>query len=145
GEQALNDALHILPEISACRRDLTIDAGFHLANKEGVALVCLPALPRHAVSDECQRTLCLLALRIETHIAQQRQDVHGGVPPAIPCHATPRPVLTLHGEESRSPALGGDLRPLCRHFRRWRIDQVSHHLPADRRVRIKQPVYNRTL
>jgi hypothetical protein len=37
--------------------------------------------------------------------------------------------------EAGSPAFGCDLL-------RRRTDQVSHHVPVDRRVRIKQPLYN---
>ena len=62
-------------------------------------------------------------------------------------HAAPphRPSAPLEGEQPRARALGGDPRALGRDFVRGRTDQVPHHLPADRRVRIKQPPYDRSL
>jgi hypothetical protein len=50
----------------------------------------------------------------------------------------------LEGEQLRADALGGDSRTLGRDLLRRRIGQVPHHLPADRRVRIKQPPYYRS-
>ena len=62
--------------------------------------------------------------------------------PLVPRRASPRPVGPLEGEQPSARALGGDPRALGRDLVRGRTDQVSHHLPADRRVRIKQPPYN---
>ena len=61
----------------------------------------------------------------------------------VPRRASPRPVGPLQGEQPCAHALGGDPRALGRDLLRGRTDQVSHHLPADRRVRIKQPLYDR--
>jgi hypothetical protein len=51
----------------------------------------------------------------------------------------------LEGEQPRARALGGDPCALGRNLLSGRIGQVTHHLPADRRVRIKQPLYDRSL
>jgi hypothetical protein len=47
----------------------------------------------------------LVARGIETHVPQQQQDVHGGVPPAVPRRAAPPPVAPLKGEQPRARAL----------------------------------------
>ena len=139
--------LDVLAEVGADRPDLPVDAGLHLAGEEGVAVTLRRAatLPGHAVADEAHRAARLVARGIETHVPQQHQDVHGGVPPAVPRRAAPPPVGPLEGEQPRARALGGDPRALGRDLVRGRTDQVPHHLPADRRVRIKQPPYDRSL
>ena len=139
--------LDVLAEVGADRRDLPVDAGLDLAFEEGIAVTFLRAasLPRHAVADEAHRAARLVARGIETHVPQQHQDVHRGVPPAVPRRAAPPPVGPLEGEQPRARALGGDPRALGRDLVRGRIGQVAHHLPADRRVRIKQPAYDRAL
>ena len=91
------------------------------------------------------RAACLVAGGIEPHFAQQHQDVHCGIPPSVPRFATPPAVARLEGEQLRADALGGDSRALGRDLLRGRIRQVPHHLPADRRVGIKQPLYHRYL
>ena len=98
------------------------------------------APPGHVVADEAHRAARLVARGIETQVAQQHQDVHGGVPPAVPGRAGPRPVGPLQGEQPRAHALGGDPRALGRDLIRGRTDQVSQHLPADRRVGVEQPL-----
>jgi hypothetical protein len=97
------------------------------------------SLPRHPVVYEAHRPACLVARRIQTEVPQQREDVHRGVPPAVPCRATPPTIVRLEYKQPRA-ALGADPRALGRYFLRGRIGQVPHHLPAHRRVRIKQPV-----
>ena len=64
-----------------------------------------------------------------------------------PFHAAPphRPSVPWRASSCAADALGGDPRALGRDLLRGRIGQVSHHLPADRRVRIKQPLYDRSL
>jgi hypothetical protein len=71
--------------------------------------------------------------------------VHRGVPPAVPRHAAPRPVGPLSGEQLSACPLGGDPRALGCDLLLGRTDQISHRLPADRRVRIEQPLYGRTV
>src|SRR6185503_3701335 len=59
----------------------------------------------------------------------------------------PAPVTIgfLAGEQPGAPALFRNPGALDRHHLRGCACQASHHLPADRRVRIKQPVYDRSL
>jgi hypothetical protein len=71
--------------------------------------------------------------------------MHGRVPPAIPCRATPSPIRTLKCKQTRAPAVRRDLCALGRDLLSGRIGQVTQHLPADRGVRIKQPLCNRLL
>ena len=132
----------VLAEVRADRAHLSIDTGLQLTGEEGIVITLLRAatLPGHAVTDEAHRATCLVAGRIETQVPQQHQDVHGGVPPTVPRRAAPPPVGPLEGEQPRAHALGGDPGALGRDLIRGRTDQVSHHLPADRRVRIKQPL-----
>jgi hypothetical protein len=135
----------VLAEVGADRPHLPVDAGLHLTGEEGVVVTLLraAALPGHAVADEAYRAACLVAGGIETEVPQQHQDVHGRVPPAVPRRAAPPAVASLEGEQPRAPALGGDPRALGRDLLGGRAGQVSHRLPADRRVRIKQPLYDR--
>jgi hypothetical protein len=54
--------------------------------------------------------------------------------------------LTLVGGHTPSPLPGrgqGPMRALGRGFFCRRTNQVPHHLPADRRVRIEEPRYDR--
>jgi hypothetical protein len=102
-------------------------------------------LPSHAVTDESHRATCLVARGIEAQVPQQHQDVHRGVPSTIPRRAAPLPVGPLEGEQPGARALGGDPRALRRDLLRRRTGQIPHHLPADRRVGIKQPPYDRSL
>src|SRR5207244_8212037 len=129
------------------RRHLSIDTGLHLTGEERIVITLLRAatLPSHAVTDVYNRATRLVARGIETHIAQQHQDVHRGVPPTGPRCAAPPPIGPLEGEQLRTDALGGDPRALSRDLLRGRTGQVPHHLPSDRRVRIKQPLYDRSL
>ncbi len=57
-------------------------------------------------------------------------------------HAAPpqRPSSGLEREQPRAGSLGADPRTLGGNLLGGRIGQVPHHLPADGRIRIKQPV-----
>ena len=98
-----------------------------------------------AVTDEPHRTTGLVARGIEAQVPQQHQDVHGRGPSTVPRRAAPPPVGPLESEQPGTPALGGDPRALGRDLSRGCPDQVLHHLPADRRVGIKQPRQDRGL
>src|SRR5262249_3315740 len=63
----------------------------------------------------------------------------------VPRHAGPRPVRPLKCKQPGARAFGGDSRALGRDHARGRTDHVAHRLPADRWVRIKQPVYDRSV
>ena len=100
GEQPIDDAPDVVAEVRAHRRNLPVDAGLDLALKEGIAVTFPRAtsVPRHPVADEIHRAACLIARRIETHVPQQHQDVHGGVPPTVPRRAAPPAIGPLKGE-----------------------------------------------
>jgi hypothetical protein len=143
----VDDAPDVLAEVGADRPDLPVDARLNLAGEEGVIVRFLrtASLPRHAVANEAHCSPRLAAGGIETHLPQERQDVHRGVPPAVPRRAAPPPVGRLESEQPRSCAFGRDPCTLGRNLASGRIGQVAHHLPGDRRVRIKQPLYDRSL
>ena len=133
-----------MAEVGADSPDLPVDAGLDLAGEEGVVVRFrrTASLPRHVVADKAHRASCLVAGGIETHLPQERQDVHRGVPPAFPRRAAPPPVRRLEGEQPRARALGRDPCTLGPDLVRGRMSHVAHHLPADRRVRIDQPAYD---
>ena len=138
---------NVLAEVRADCGHLTIDTGLHFTGEEGI-VITLPrtaTLPSHAVTDACHRAACFVARGIEANFAQQHQDVHCRVPSTVPRCAAPSPVGSLEGEQLRADALGGDSSLLGRDLLRRCIGQIPHHLPADRRVRIKQPFYHRSL
>src|SRR5882757_10256861 len=147
GEQPVDDAPDVLVEVRADRGHLSIDTGLHLTGEERIVITLLWAatLPSHAVADASHRATCLVARGIETHIAQEHHDVHRGIPLTVPCCAAPPPIGPLEGEQLRADALGGDPRALGHDLLRGRIGQVPHHLPVDRRIRIKQPLYDLSL
>ena len=135
------------PKYDADCGHLTINTGLHFTGEEGI-VITLPrtaTLPSHAVTDACHRAACFVARGIEANFAQQHQDVHCRVPSTVPRCAAPSPVGSLEGEQLRADALGGDSSLLGRDLLRRCIGQIPHHLPADRRVRIKQPFYHRSL
>src|SRR5262249_49392079 len=104
GEQPVDDATDVLAEVGAGRGHLPVDARLHLAGEEAIAVTLRrpTALPRHAVADEAHRAACLFARGVETEVTQQHQDVHRGVPPAVPRRAAPLPVRRLEGEQPRA-------------------------------------------
>ena len=133
--EALNsrDPLDILAKVRAARRHLPVDARLDLAREEGIAdkvlalprAVPIPAPPPHAVANQAHRAPRRVARGIEAHLAQQRQNVHRGVPAVVPRRAGPRPIGPLEGEQLRAHALGGHPRALSRDRLRWRADQVA--------------------
>src|SRR4030095_14095874 len=117
-QQPIDNAVDVLAEVGAGSYHLPVDAGLNLAFKECIVVTLLwtTSLPRHAIADQAQRALCLVAARIETHLPQQRQDVHCGVPPAVPRSTAPPSVGRLEGKQPCSSALGRDPCPLGRHL-----------------------------
>ena len=66
------------------------------------------------LADEIDRAARLRARRIEPEDPQQVERVHRVVPLGRPRRAAPVAVGRLETEQPRTPALGGDLRPLRR-------------------------------
>src|SRR5262249_58561797 len=52
----------------------------------------------------------------------------------------PLAILALDSEQPCAPALAGDAGTFGRDVLRRRISKVTHHLPADRRVGVQQPL-----
>lgn len=97
----------------------------------------------HVASDEVNRAPCLGTRRVETHFTQEQQDVHRRVPPVVPRRSTPPAIGGLEGEQPCAKPLGCDARPFSRDFIGGCVGQVAQYLPADRRVRIEPPAYDR--
>src|SRR5262249_18732660 len=144
GEQPADDATDVLAEIRADYAHLSIDTSLQFAGEERIFITLLrtATLPSHAVADESHCATCFVARGIETHLAKQHQCVHCGVPSAVPRCAAPLPIGFLEGEQLCAEALSGNSRAFGCDLLRRRIGQVLHHLPADRRVRIQQPLYD---
>jgi hypothetical protein len=142
GEQPVDDTPDVLAEIGAHSRDLPVDARLSLAFKEAVAVAFLraTALPAHPVADEVHGPAGFVARRVETELAQQHKGVHRRVPAVVPCRAAPTTIITLERKQALPQALSGDAGALGSDFRRSRTGQIPHHLPADRSVRIEQPI-----
>ena len=94
------------------------------------------------VAHEADRSADFLARRIRAQIPQQRQGVGGGHP-AVLLVVAPVAVGRLKAEELGAPTLRGDARPLGGDGLVGLIGEVAHDLPADRRIRIEQPLHDR--
>jgi hypothetical protein len=140
-EQAVHDTADVLPEVRAYRRDLRIDARLDLAGEERivVALGRTAATPCHPIAHATNRTTCLDTRGVESHVIEQREDVHRGIPATVPRRAAPAAVRRLEREQARAYSLACDLRPLGSDRLGRRVGQVGHHLPANRRIRVEQP------
>src|SRR5688500_17969059 len=97
-------------------------------------------MPGHVIMDPRHSATGLDTGRVEPQVSQPQE----AGPLWIVRVAAPMAIGLLAGEQLRAPTLGRDLRSLGRHLIVGRIGQVLHHLPADRRVRIKQPLYDRS-
>ena len=80
-----------------------------------------------------------LALRLQPEVPQEQQREQVG-PPARPGDVVaPVAVRPLLAEELRAPSFEGHARPRGGHDLGRLVEEVPHHLPADRRIRIEQP------
>src|SRR5262245_27293210 len=134
--------MNILTEICAARCYLPVDARLNFAGEEGVVFCFLrtTSFPRHTIAHKLHSTPCFIAFSIETHLPEKQQNVHRRIPTAVPCRTAPSPISCLLSEQSRACAHSGDPCTLSGNLIRRRIGQVLHHLPADRRIGIKQPL-----
>jgi len=146
-EQAVDDTANVLAKVRADRAHLPIDTGLQLTGEEGIVITFLRAatFPGHTVMNERDRTARMVARWIEAHLPQQDEHVHRGVPSPVPRRTAPSSIGPLKEAQLRAHTLGGDPGALGRDLRRWRASQVPHHLPADRRVRIKQPPHDQAV
>ena len=131
---------HVLAEVRADRHDASVDAWLDLAFEHRSAVPRRPwVVPRRLVADKADRVASLLARRVEAHVAQHQQGEQGD-PLGIRLANVPQPILPPERQQPRAPALGRDAGTLGGDLVGRRIGQVAQRLPADRRVRIEQPV-----
>ncbi|HLO16200.1 MAG TPA: hypothetical protein VK206_15305 [Anaerolineales bacterium] len=123
------------------RRHPAIDARLDLALEERLVV---PPMPRHIVTDQRDGATGLGAGRVDPQVPQPQERKETG-PFRIVRVAAPAAIGFLAREQLRTPTFCRHLRTLGRDSLVGRIGQVLHHLPADRRVRIKQPLYDRSL
>src|SRR6185503_8796923 len=136
-DQTAREALRRVPEVGAKRERAPVDAGLHLSLEERLAAELL--VPPEARLEARHRRNggrfgAVHAGRAQQlHCEQGRQPYWGAVP-------MPRAVRSLAGENFGA-------NPFARNARAFRVDrlrggvrQIAHHLPADGRVRIEQPV-----
>src|SRR4029077_13660486 len=72
----IDDAVHVLAEVGPQGDDFAIDAGLHLARKEGLAIV----LPRDVLADPADGLVRFRSGGIESERPQQHQAPRGGGP-----------------------------------------------------------------
>ena len=126
-----------------------IDTRLHLTCEEGLLITFLRAATH---PNGCTRSRTVpRALRAwlladgEPISRQQHQDAHGGIPSTIPGSPPHRPSVPWRASNCAGmPSVATRARSASDLFR-GRTGRVSHHLPSDRRVRIKQPLYHRSL
>src|SRR5262249_25407916 len=135
--EPLEETMARLAEVAAERDGRAVDAGLHLAVEEG--RVPVPRPPRHPLADALDRRARGGARGVDAELPQELQGVQRRLP--RPRTLAPATVRELAPEELRSPALGGDPRALGGDALRGLAGEVAHHLPADRRIRVEQPLH----
>ena len=145
-EEPLDERRHVDAEVRAGRDDVAVDARLDLALEEAVVRPWglergIP--PDDALADEADGPPGLLALGIESEPPQELEHMEGVGPVLGPGLAGPQAIRRLEREQLGAPALGRDLGALGGDDLGGLVGQVAHHLPADRGVRIEQPVHDR--
>jgi hypothetical protein len=143
-QEPLYERGHVHAEVGTRGNHVAVDARLDLTLEEPVVVPrrvhrCA-ALPDDMLADETDRPSGLLALGIEPEPPQQLQNVERVRPVLRPWPAAPPAVRRLKGQEPCAPSLGGDLRPFGGDDVRGLICEIPHGLPADRWVRVEQPV-----
>ena len=143
-EEPLDERRHVDAEIRTRRDDVPVDARLDLAIEEAVVLPrWIPpgaVTPGHVRADEADGALGLLARGIQPQSPQELEDVERVGPILREGVAGPEPIRSLERQQPGAPALGGDARPLGGDDRRRLVREVLHHLPADRGIRVEQPI-----
>ena len=137
-EQALQQPVDLGAEIGARPQDPPVDAGLGLPVEEGPA-VELP--PGDALPHEVERPADLRVRRIRAQLPQEGEGVVGRHP-VVFLVVAPMAVGRLEAEQPGAPTLRGDARPLGSDDLVGLIGEVAHDLPADRRIRIEQPLHD---
>ena len=147
GEEPVDDAVHVFAEGVADRDDHPVDAGLDFAVEVGLAGV----VPGDVIADSSDRIARFGARRVGAERTEEHEGVVGagpGLPGVVGFAAlggvvdaaVPQAGGPLQGEDLAAPPLGRDPCPLSVDELVGRIEKVTHHLPADRRVRIEQPI-----
>ena len=145
-EGSLDDRCDVHPEVRPGLDRPAVDARLDLA----VEVVLRGVLPAPVLGDECDRLPGGLRTRVEPEELQGLQRVHRGRP-GLPMFTAgegrreagasrPEPVGILQREEARAPAVVLDPVTLGRDVVGRRVREIAHHLPADGRVAVEQPV-----
>lgn len=125
-----------LLEINAQGEDSAVDAGLGFALKETpVAMPLKDKMPVDALGHFAR----LLAGGVETEVHQDYETVEGDEQACVLFAAAPFARGRLAGEESGSPALGGNARALGCDDVGGCVGKVAHDLPADRGIGIEEP------
>src|SRR5712692_3790476 len=141
-EKPVDQSVACFSEVCATGENSPVDTGFHLALEEGRILVI--RAPGALLPDQADRIPGLLTGRVQPEFPQQHQSLHGGGPAlGHPGATAPISITCLEAEQPCAPALDSDPRPYGGDGLVGFVREVAHHLPADRRVRIKQPPYDR--
>src|SRR5579859_1843099 len=158
-EEPIDDAVDVLAEIRSQCDDFAVDARLDLAGKEGLAIV----LPRNVLADPADGLPRFQSFGIESESPQQHQAPRRGGPfrkeRALPLGwqgfppldrlsrgqsrgraLVPLAVMPLERQQTCAPALARDSGTLGRDVLLGRVGEVAHDLPADRRIRVQQPI-----
>src|SRR3989442_7838809 len=138
-EKPLNDACHVLAEIRADRHYASVDARLDLAREQRSAVPWASGVPRRVVADGADCVPRLLARSVDAQVAEHQQGKQRD-PLRVRRAVVPQPVLPPESQKARAPAFGGNAGTLRGDLVGRRSGQVAHRLPANRRVRIEQPV-----
>ncbi len=153
-DQPLDDGRDVDTEVSAVGHRTAVDALLDLTLPKGLVVVVPSCVGPHQLGGAARP----LGGRVGPEMAQLAQSVGGcgpGLAHLFPLlevepggyESTSRPlaVLVLVCEELRSPTFRLHLGPLGRPFRLGGVQQVTHHLPPDRRVRVEEPSDHRSV
>ena len=138
-KQSVDETIACLAEIGADRKHPSVDTGLDLAFEERRVAELLA--PGAAVAHLADGPSHPIARRVHTEISQQLERVLGGDPGVRhERRAAPMAIRSLKVQQASAPTLRGHTRSLTRNARVGLADQVAHDLPADRRIRVEQPL-----
>ena len=127
-EQPVDDALHVLAEVGADRDGRAVDARLDLAVEERQVVV----LPAAVLADERDRPADAGLGRVEPEDPQQHQGRLRAGPFGEVRAAAPAGRRRAGGRAAARPSPRGDPRALGGDDVGRLVEQVAHHLPADR-------------
>src|SRR5215472_14480582 len=123
-------------EIRSQGEDSAVDARLRFTVKKWTVV---ERLEDEALVDAVDHFAGLLAGRIEAEVHQDDQAVERNEQASVLLRPAPVASGRLEGEKFGPPTCGRDTGPLDRNRVRVCIGEISHDLPSNGRVRIKQP------